>query len=153
MTHEEYMKVAIEEAKMAVDAGNAPFGVVVVDPDGKVVWKDHDRVNERTDPTAHGEINAIRSLCSKIKSLSLRNYTFYTTSEPCPTCLTGCIKAQVSKIYFGAETESTASLPIKAVELAQRAKKYPIHIQGGILAKECKEQRETLLNKMAQSTT
>jgi len=145
------MRLAIEEAQKAVDKGNAPFGVVVVDSGNKVVWKDHDRVNERTDPTAHGEINAIRSLCHKIKSLSLCNYTFYTTSEPCPTCLTGCIKAQVSKIYFGAETESTASVPIKAVELAKHAKKYPIQIQEGILAKECKEQRETLSKKWPKS--
>lgn len=118
MTHEDYMKLALEEAKKAVEEGNAPFSVVVVDSDGKVVWKDHDRVNERTDPTAHGEINAIRSLCPKLGTLSLKGYTFYTTSEPCPTCLTDCIKAQVSNLYFGAETEPTASLPIKAEELA-----------------------------------
>ena len=147
MTHENYMKLALKEAQKAVDEGNAPFGVVVVNPDGKVVWKDHDRVNERTDPTAHGEINAIRFLCPKLGTLSLKGYTFYTTSEPCPTCLTGCIKAQVSNIYFGAETESIASLPLKAVELAKHSKKYPIHVQGGILAKECKDQRERLLKK------
>jgi len=148
MTHKDYMRLALKEAQKAVDEGNAPFGVVVVDPNGKIMWKDHDRVNERMDPTAHGEINAIRSLCPKLKTLSLQGYTFYTTSEPCPTCLTGCIKAQVSKIYFGAETESTASLPLKAIELAKYSKKHPIRVQGGILAKECKKQREEQLRKI-----
>ncbi len=150
MTHEDYMKLALEEAEKAFNEGNAPFGVAVVDSAGKVVWKDHDRVKELMDPTAHGEINAIRALCSKLKTLSLRDYTFYTTSEPCPTCLTGCIKAKVSKIYYGAETESSASLPLKAIELAKYSKKYPIEVQGGILAKECEKQREHLLKKMIQ---
>lgn len=145
MTHEEYMKVAIEEAERSVQAGQGPFAAIVVDPDGNIVWKDHDRQKELTDPTAHGEINAIRALCKKLNTLSLQEYTFYTTSEPCPTCLTGMIKARVSKNYYGAKTESTASLPISAEELASRAKKYPIEVFGGILAKECLEQRERLL--------
>jgi len=148
MTHEEYMKLALEEAKKAVKENNGPFGVVVVDPDGKIAWKDHDLVNELTDPTAHGEVNAIRSLCQRLGTLSLKGYTFYTTSEPCPTCLTACIKAQVSSIYHGAETQPTASLPLKAVELAKISKKYPIYVEGGILAKECKDQRDRLLEKM-----
>jgi len=148
MTHEEYMKLALNEAKKAVKEGNAPFGVVAVDPDGEIAWKDHDRVKERIDPTAHGEINAIRSLCQKLKSLSLKGYAIYTTSEPCPTCLTACIKAQVSIVYYGAETESSASLPIKATELAKLSKKYPIQVKGGILAKECKAQRERFLKNI-----
>ena len=147
MTHEDYMKIAIEEAQLSVDQGNAPFGVVVVDQNGKIVWRDHDKVKELTDPIAHGEINAIRYLCKTLGTLSLRGYTFYTTSEPCPTCLTGCIKAQVSRIFYGAETESNASLPLKAIELAKQSKKYPIEVLGGILANECLEQREKFINK------
>ncbi len=49
------MRLALREAEKAVHRGNAPFGVVVVDPQGRIAWKDHDRVNELTDPTAHGE--------------------------------------------------------------------------------------------------
>ncbi len=145
MTHEDYIKLAMEEAQKAADRGGAPFGVVVINKEGDVVWRDHDRVNEHVDPTAHGEINAIRGLCKKLNTLKLREYTFYTTSEPCPTCLTACIKAQVPTIYYGAPTEETASLPIKALELVQRSKKYPISVVGGILEKECLAQREQLL--------
>lgn len=149
MTAEEYMRLAIEEAELSVKEGNGPFAVVVVDPSGAVVWKDHDRQKERMDPTAHGEINAIRYLCPKLKTLSLKGYSFYTTSEPCPTCLTGMIKAQVSKSYYGAKIESTASLPISAEELAGRSKKYPIEVMDGILGNECKEQRERLFKLLA----
>lgn len=145
MKPEDYMRLAIEEAELSVKEGNGPFAVVVVDPNGEIIWKDHDRQKELSDPTAHGEINAIRYLCKKLRTLALRGYTFYTTSEPCPTCLTGMIKAQVSTSYYGAKTEAAASLPLPAEMIASYAKKYPINVIGGILADECLAQRQRLL--------
>lgn len=145
MSHEDYMKIAIEEAEAAVKDGNSPFGVAVVDSEGEVVWKDHDRVKEHMDPTAHGEVNAIRGLCKKLNMLKLENMTFYTTSEPCPTCLTSMIKARVPRNFYGAKTEKNASLPIPAEELAARSIKHPIAVIGGVLGEECLAQRERLL--------
>ena len=136
------MLEAVKEADLAVKSSNAPFGVVVIDlQTSEIIARDHDRVKERMDPTAHGEINAIRSLCLNLKKLSLQNTAFYTTSEPCPTCLSAMIKAKVPYNYYGAETEVTASLPIKAMELAKYAIKNPIVVTGGILGNECLEQR------------
>lgn len=146
MKPEDYKKLAIEEAELSVKEGNGPFAVVVVNPEGEVVWKDHDRQKELTDPTAHGEINAIRHLCKSLNTMSLRGYTFYTTSESCPTCLTGMIKAQISTSCYGAKTESTASLPLSAEMIASYAKKYPIKVIGGILVDECLAQRNRLLS-------
>ena len=148
MIHEDYMRLAIEEAEKSVREGNYPFSVVVVDGSGEVVWKDHDRVDEQTDPTAHGEINAIRTLCPKLGKIYIPEMTFYTTSEPCPTCMTACIKAHVKAVYFGVDTESTASLPIKASELASRTKECDIKVVGGILGKECLDQRNRLLEQI-----
>jgi tRNA(Arg) A34 adenosine deaminase TadA len=143
MNDEDYMRLAMAEAEKAAGDGNAPFGVVVVDNTGTVVATDHDRVRELTDPTAHGEINAIRNLCKKLGTLDLGDYIFYTTAEPCPTCLSACIKARVRKLFYGAVTEPTASLPIKAEFLAKFSKN-PIELIGGILAAECLEQRKNL---------
>lgn len=144
--HEAIMKLALDEAALAVREGNAPFACVVTDEAGNVVIKEHDRVNEYTDPTAHGEVNAIRALCKQLNKLSLREFTFYTTSEPCPTCMTCMIKAKVAQNFYGAKTEPTASLPIPAEEIARQSKKYPISVVGGILADECLEQRNRLLS-------
>jgi tRNA(Arg) A34 adenosine deaminase TadA len=145
MNNEEIMKVALEEAKIAVSEGNAPFACVVVDSEGSIILREHDRVKELTDPTAHGEVNAIRKMCKQLNTLSLKDYIFYTTSEPCPTCLTSMIKAKVSAVYYGAKTEESASLPISAEFLASKSLKYPITVTGGILADEALEQRKRLL--------
>ncbi len=143
MNHIFYMEGAIKEAQVSIDSWSFPFSVIVVDKKTwEIVYRDHDRVNEYMDPTAHAEVNAIRYLCKKFSQLSLENYIFYTSSEPCPTCLTACIKAHIPEIYFGADTELTASLPIKASELAEKSKKYPITVVGGMLADECLKQRE-----------
>ncbi len=145
MKHEDIMRLALEEAELAVREGNAPFACVVLDKDGIVAIKDHDRVKERTDPTAHGEMNAIRVLCKQLNSLSLKGYSFYTTSEPCPTCMTAMIKTEVSAIYYGAKTEETASLPISAEFIASKSLKYPISVTGGLLAEDALQQRIRLL--------
>lgn len=150
MNHDDIMRLALEEAELAVSEDNAPFACVVVDRAGNVVAKDHDRVKELMDPTAHGEVNAIRSLCKRLNSLSLKEYTFYTTSEPCPTCMTAMIKAKVPIVYYGAKTEQTASLPIPAEFIASKSLKYPISVTGGILAEEALEQRNRLLAAMDQ---
>ncbi len=147
MPHEDLMRVAMEEADIAVNEGNFPCGVVVVDEHGNVVARDHDRVKEQMDPTAHGEINAIRSLCKAMQTTKLPNMTFYTTSEPCPTCLSAMIKARVGMAYYGAKTEEDASLPISAEWLASQSKKFPIEVHGGILADECLAQRESFLGR------
>lgn len=149
MNHEDIMKLALEEAELAVHEGNAPFACIVVDKEGNVALKEHDRVKELMDPTAHGEVNAIRSLCKQLNSLSLREYTFYTSSEPCPTCMTAMIKAKVATVYFGAKTEATASLPIAAEFIASKSLKSPISVTGGILAEEALEQRNRLLATLA----
>lgn len=136
----------MEEAEIAVREGNAPFGVVVIDEAGKIVARDHDRVKEQTDPTAHAEINAIRALCKEWQSTKLPGVTFYTTSEPCATCMTAMIKAKVAVAYYGCKTEVDASLPISAEWIASQSKKFPIEVYGGVLADECLAQRIALLS-------
>ena len=149
MNHEDIMKLAFEEAELAVREDNAPSACIVADKEGNVILKEHDRVKEYMDPIAHGEVNAIRELCKRLNSLSLKDYTFYTSSEPCPTCMTAMIKAKVATVYFGAKTEATASLPIPADFIASKSLKSPIFVTGGILAEEALEQRNRLLATLA----
>ncbi len=78
MVHEKFMKMAIEEAKK----GDNPYGAVIV-KNGEVVARGYNTVVSDNDPTAHAEINAIRSLAARIKNRHLEGCTLYTTCEPC----------------------------------------------------------------------
>ena len=77
-----FMKMAIEEAKKGIDLGHGgPFGSVIV-KDGKVVSKGHNHVVENNDPTCHGEIDAIRKACKKLKTFDLSGCEHHGLSVP-----------------------------------------------------------------------
>ena len=96
-----YMKMAIGEARKGILADHGgPFGAVIV-KDGKVISKGHNHVVINNDPTCHGEVDAIRKACKKLKTFDLTGCELYTTGEPCTMCLSACIWANISKIYYG----------------------------------------------------
>ncbi len=140
------MTLAMEQAAQAAADGDAPFGCVVIDGNGQVVWKDRDRVKSLFDPTAHAEINAVRGLCRKLRVTKLDGYSFVTTSEPCPTCLSTLIRVRAARCVFGAKIEKNASLPISSIELAERSTKHRIELMGDTMAEACTRQREDCAN-------
>lgn len=105
MAHEYFMHLAIAEAKK----GDTPYGAVIV-KDNEVVAVGHNTVRQDNDPSAHAEINVIRSLTAKIQNPSLAGYTIYTTGEPCPMCATACVWTGISEIIYGASIEDLISI-------------------------------------------
>lgn len=136
------MTEALNEAKKSIKLGNAPFGAVIVSPVGKIVSRGHDTVRTSRDPTAHAELSAIRKLCKRTKRRTYRDYSCYSTSEPCLMCLAACLKARLNKFYYGAPMEKTASLYIPAKDIIKKFKKFKVQLKGKILEKECLEQRD-----------
>ncbi|MBG1270241.1 nucleoside deaminase [Nostoc sp. WHI] len=105
MNPEYFMRLALAEAKK----GDAPYGAVIV-KDNEVVAVAHNTVRRDNDPSAHAEINVIRSLTAKLKSYSLEGYSIYTTSEPCPMCATACVWTGISEIIYGTSIQDLISL-------------------------------------------
>jgi len=95
----EFMKRAIELSIESVNKGGGPFGCVVV-KDEKIISEGSNKVTLTNDPTAHGEIVAIREACKKINNFSLSGYELYSTCEPCPMCLSAIYWARIDKIYY-----------------------------------------------------
>ena len=95
----EFMKRAIELSIESVNKGGGPFGSVIVQDD-KIVAEGSNKVTPTNDPTAHGEIVAIREACKKINNFSLKGYELYSTCEPCPMCLAAIYWARISKVYY-----------------------------------------------------
>lgn len=97
----EYMKLAICEAKNGITKGHGgPFGAVIV-KNGMIISTGHNHVLIDNDPTCHGEIDAIRRACKALSTHDLSGCELYTTGEPCPMCLAACLWANISKVYYG----------------------------------------------------
>src|SRR3954451_3124371 len=83
----DFLRQAISLATRNVTSGNGgPFGAVVV-RDGKVIAEGVNIVTATKDPTAHGEVTAIRNACRALNSFSLEGCELYSSCEPCPMCL------------------------------------------------------------------
>jgi guanine deaminase len=138
MTPEDFMRLAITEAKK----GDAPYGAVIV-KDGKVVAVAHNTVKRDHDPSAHAEINAIRSLTAKLQNNSLEGYSIYTTGEPCPMCATACVWAGVSEIIYGASIQDLISVNQSQIQISCEeiiAKSFrKIQVKKSVLKEECLE--------------
>ena len=107
---EVYMRRAIDLARLGMNQGaGGPFGAVVV-KDGNIVGEGWNRVLATNDPTAHGEITAIRDACGKLGTFSLEGCEIHTTGQPCPMCLGAIHWARIRKIHYGFRIEDAAAI-------------------------------------------
>ena len=136
MNPEDFMRLALSEAKK----GDSPYGAVIV-KDNEVVAKGYNTVRRDSDPSAHAEMNAIRSLTTKIQNPSLEGYTIYATGEPCPMCATACVWTGLAEIIIGASIEDLISVNQSQVRISCEeiiAKSFKnIKVTKGVLREEC----------------
>ena len=90
-----------------LSGGGGPFAALIV-RDGAVIAEGVNTVFTTNDPTAHGEVNAIRKACAALGVFSLAGCEIYTSSEPCPMCLAAIYWAHLDGIYFGNSCEDAA---------------------------------------------
>ena len=103
------MKRAIELSIKSVNNGGGPFGSIIVKGD-KIIAEGSNKVTSNNDPTAHGEIVAIREACKKLNNFSLNQCELYSTCEPCPMCLSAIYWARIEKIYYGNTREDARKI-------------------------------------------
>jgi tRNA(adenine34) deaminase len=123
---EEYMRRALELAKRAQAEGEVPIGALVVLGE-KVVGEGWNRPIAANDPTAHAEVQAIRSASSAMGNYRLTGATLYVTLEPCDMCVGAMFHARIARIVYGATD------PKKTVLKTQ------FKMESGVLARECGE--------------
>lgn len=96
-----FLAIAIAEAEAAGKRGEVPVGAVVVKA-GVVLARDGNRVEERSDPTAHAEILVLRAAAAMQGEPRLEDCDLWVTLEPCPMCATAISFARIRRLYFGA---------------------------------------------------
>lgn len=143
MTDEAGIRLALAEAERGLKAGEPPFGVVIIAPDGEVLAAGYDTVRTAGDWTYHAEVETVRSACRRYGP-NLIGATLYTTVEPCPMCFTSAWLANISAIVFGASMAEVhvathgqqRELSIPADRINEMSP-MPIHLRGGVLREEC----------------
>ena len=95
-----FMARAIEMRKLAVQRGDQPYGAVVV-KDGTIVGEGASAVVTTPDPTAHGEVQALRDAARRLGTASLAGCDLYTTFRPCPMCESAAAWAGIARVYHG----------------------------------------------------
>ena len=95
-----FMSRAIELSIESVKSGGGPFGSVII-KNNEIISEGMNRVTKNNDPTAHGEIVAIRNACKNLNDFSLKGCELYTSCEPCPMCLSAIYWSHIDKIYYG----------------------------------------------------
>lgn len=130
---EYFMKMALQEAKIALEKDEVPVGAVIVF-DNKIIARAHNLTETLNDVTAHAEMQAFTSAADFIGGKYLKGCTLYVTLEPCIMCAGASYWTQIEKIVFGAYDEK------RGFSLNKDGIKHPnTKIKGGVLKMECGE--------------
>ena len=124
MSDEQFMRRALDLARKAQAEGEVPIGAIVVLQD-EVIGEGWNRPIAATDPTAHAEIQALRSAAVSQKNYRLTGATLYVTLEPCDMCMGAMFHARLARVVFGATDPKKLVL------------KNNVKIEGGVMADEC----------------
>ena len=146
MSDEDYMRLAIQEARLALKEGNRPIGCVLV-LNNKVVSKGHNKIYSSHNRLAHAEIIALETAKDTLFE-NMGKATLYTTYEPCPMCLGACIICRLKKVVFGVDLDDSGATHLKdAFPLSFSQTEFQTEFVGGILQDECEQvYREDKLN-------
>ncbi len=107
--NKKFMAKAIELSINNANTIGGPFGSVIV-KDNKIIAEGSNKVTFLNDPTAHGEVVAIREACKKLKTFDLSGCEIYTSCEPCPMCLSAIYWARLDKIYYANTREDAKNI-------------------------------------------
>jgi tRNA(adenine34) deaminase len=132
---EHFMRLALEQAKIASDLGEVPVGAVLVH--GKnILAVAGNRVITQHDPSSHAEINALRAAGKVLGNYRLLDSTVYVTLEPCAMCLAAMFHARIARVVFGASDPKTGACGGN-IDLCNLSINHHTTIEGGVLATEC----------------
>jgi tRNA(adenine34) deaminase len=137
LVHERWMRLALEQARLALEAGEVPIGAVVVWGD-RVAGRAYNQPIGRHDPTAHAEILAMREAAQATGNYRLTGATLYVTVEPCLMCAGATVHARIGTLVFGAAEPRTGAVVSNLQTLALAHHNHHVEVVAGVLEDECR---------------
>ena len=145
-THEKWMELALEQARLAQAMSEVPVGAVLVQDD-QLIASAHNQPIYSNDPTAHAEIQLLRAAGKQLNNYRFPDTTLYVTLEPCTMCLGAMIHARVSRIVFGAYDQKTGVCGSCTDLSTSQCFNHTIAIEGGVLENNCKQLLQEFFKK------
>lgn len=139
MTDKKFMNLALEEALKAYRENEIPIGAVLIDEDGILISREHNRIEQLNDATAHAEILALRAASQKLNRRRLSDCTLYSTVEPCPMCAGSLILCRVKRLVYGATDSKFGAAESLFNVVNNPALNHRLKVTAGVLEEDCRE--------------
>jgi tRNA(adenine34) deaminase len=133
----EAVRLALDEARVALARGDVPIGAVVLDRDGRVIATGHNEREAAHDPTGHAEIVALRRAGAAVGSWYLDGCTLAVTLEPCTMCAGAVVLARVARLVFGAWDPKAGAVGSLWDVVRDRRLNHRPEVEAGVLGDEC----------------
>ena len=133
-----WMQLALEQARLALAAGEVPVGAVVI-KDGQLVGTGFNRNLMGHDPTAHAEVVALRQAAATLGNHRLPGCTLVCTVEPCSMCAGAMVHARIARLVYGA-SDPKAGAAGSVLDITSHPRlNHQIQVTPGVLAEQCSE--------------
>jgi tRNA(adenine34) deaminase len=133
---ERFMRLAIGEARRALEHEDVPIGAVVV-RHGEVIGAGRNERERRQDPTAHAEVLALREAAAAVGSWRVLDSVLYVTLEPCAMCAGAIVLARIPRVVYGTADPKAGAAGSVLDVLAEPRLNHRPEVAAGLLAEEC----------------
>lgn len=133
------MRLALDEARLALRTADVPVGALVVASDGQVIGRGHNAREATGDPTAHAEMIAIRAAAGVLGGWRLAGATLVVTLEPCTMCAGAIVLGRLERVVFGAVDAKAGAVGSLWDVVRDRRLNHRPQVRAGVLADECAE--------------
>ena len=134
--HDRWMRLALDEARVAAAEDEVPVGAIVV-AGGRVIASAHNQREQLADPTAHAEMIALTQAAAALGSWRLEGCTLYVTLEPCPMCAGAILQARVPAVVWGAADPKAGAVETLYRLFEDARLNHRVDHVGHVLADEC----------------
>jgi tRNA(adenine34) deaminase len=138
MQDDEFMGLALAEARAALEHDDVPVGAIVV-RGGEVIAARHNERELSGDPVAHAEILALRDAATRLGQWRLDDCTMFVTLEPCPMCAGALVNARLDRLVYGADDPKAGAVSSQFVLLDGSRLNHRVDVTAGVRAAESAE--------------
>lgn len=136
MKHDDWMRLALEQAQIAYKRDEVPIGAVIV-RNGEILSLSFNEKEKDQDPTAHAEIIAIRRAAEKLGHWRLTDAMLYVTLEPCPMCAGAIIQSRIKHLIYGASDPKGGAAGSVLNVLNEKLWNHKVEVTAGVLEEDC----------------